>query len=59
MKLALLTKYALKGIRRGGQRVLLAVLAVAFGVMSLVAMAGRHRRRRPPVARGLPDRRAG
>ncbi len=40
MKLALLTKYALKGIRRGGQRVLLAVLAVAFGVMSLVAMAG-------------------
>jgi putative ABC transport system permease protein len=30
--------YALKSLRRGGQRVVLALLCVAFGVMSLVAM---------------------
>jgi putative ABC transport system permease protein len=30
--------YALNGLRRGGQRVLIAALAVAFGVMSVIAM---------------------
>jgi putative ABC transport system permease protein len=40
MRLPLLFQYAFKGLRRGGQRVLIAVLSVAFGVMSLVAMSG-------------------
>ncbi|MAU09150.1 MAG: hypothetical protein CL607_04960 [Anaerolineaceae bacterium] len=31
-------KYALRGLRRGGQRVLIAMLAVGFGVMSLITM---------------------
>jgi putative ABC transport system permease protein len=37
---SLLLKYAFYGLQRGGQRVLIAVLSVAFGVMSLVAMSG-------------------
>lgn len=40
MRLPLLFQYAFNGLRRGGQRVLIAVLSVAFGVMSLVAMSG-------------------
>ncbi|MEM9953684.1 MAG: FtsX-like permease family protein [Chloroflexota bacterium] len=32
-------RYALNGLRRGGQRIIIAILAVAFGVMSLIAMA--------------------
>jgi putative ABC transport system permease protein len=32
-------RYALNGLWHGGQRVLIAILAVAFGVMSLVAMS--------------------
>lgn len=32
-------KYALNGLQRGGQRVVIALLAVAFGVMSLNVMA--------------------
>ena len=31
-------QYSLQGIRRGGQRVVVAILSVMFGVMSLVAM---------------------
>jgi putative ABC transport system permease protein len=40
MQLSLFFLYAYNGLRRGGQRVLIAVLSVAFGVMSLVAMSG-------------------
>ncbi|MEO0594563.1 MAG: FtsX-like permease family protein, partial [Chloroflexota bacterium] len=32
-------RYALNGIKRGGQRIIIATLAVAFGVMSLISMA--------------------
>lgn len=39
MKCRLFTRYALQGIRRGGQRGIIAILSVAFGVMSLVAMS--------------------
>lgn len=35
----LLFHYAIQGIRRGGQRVVIAILSVAFGVMCLVAMS--------------------
>ena len=38
MTLAFYTRYALRALARGGQRTLLAVLCVAFGVMSLVSM---------------------
>lgn len=32
-------RYGLKGLLRGGQRIVIALLAVSFGVMSLIAMA--------------------
>lgn len=38
-RLGLFLPYALNGLKRGGQRVIIAILAVAFGVMSLIAMA--------------------
>lgn len=38
MNLFFYTTYALRALRRGGQRTLLAIVAVAFGVMALVAM---------------------
>jgi putative ABC transport system permease protein len=39
MRLKTLLRYSWKGVRRGGQRTLIAVLSIAFGVMSLVAMS--------------------
>ena len=38
MKYRQLTRYALRSLGQGGQRLLIAVVAVAFGVMSLVTM---------------------
>lgn len=37
-RLIFFSKYALKRLKNGGQRVFIALLAVAFGVMSLIAM---------------------
>lgn len=39
MKILFFLRYAINGLKRGGQRVIIATLAVAFGVMSLIAMA--------------------
>jgi putative ABC transport system permease protein len=38
MTLAFYTRYALRSLARGGQRTLLALLCISFGVLSLVAM---------------------
>jgi putative ABC transport system permease protein len=39
MKRAHFLNYAIHGIQRGGQRVVIALLSVAFGVMALIAMS--------------------
>src|SRR6476661_2179493 len=38
MSLAFYFRYAIRSLRRGGQRTLLAIVCIAFGVMSLVGL---------------------